>query len=430
MAPPDITDRPVVVVSNPVAGNGRGQRYAHQIVDALEGGGAEISWEITQGDAAHRVDRLIDAIGRFSPAQTPIVIVCGGDGTAAEVCQAIYAVQTDEFRPTLVPGPGGTAGDMRRELGVPRSPAGMLRFFSSAVPVDLDVVMASNDGGPERLVLHSLGNGVSGAFFTEVEKMRQATGRTSIPTYLRALAGGVASAEIFYVRIDGGSPLPVGEVFTGVNATSMGAVTRIPLPMGGARVHAIPLDPDLFGVFQITPGLPPLLDAFWRGALYLLGDQRSIAPGERVGHLPPDHLRDVAAGESVMLEFFDAEGRPKPVLGIANGDTTGPASNVVIRHTGETISALAAADSAYRVRRGHVGPSTPMQRMSAGQSALPLSSFGGLMVYGDLCTAAAAGEDGGGGIPESGLFPFEGAIAHICPGFFSPAEAPSMVSVR
>lgn len=414
MKSPGVAARPFVVVSNPVAGNGRGQRYAHALVDALEGAGAEISWEITQGNPAHRVEGIIDALGRSEPGRAPVVVVCGGDGTAAEVCEAIHAVQTDTFRPTFVPGPGGTAGDMRRELGVPTSPAGMLRFLATAVPVKLDVVTASNDGGPERIILHSSGNGVSGAFFSKVEGARRKTGRTSIPAYLKGLASGVAAAEVFYVSIDGSDPLPAGEVFTGVNATSMGAVTRIPLPADGARVHAIPLDPRFIGPFTAAPGIPPLLDAFRRGALFMMGSEGVIAPGRAIGYLPENRMKDVLVGASVRLKFFDAKGNSKQVLSIANGDFTGPASDVVIRNTGEKIDALAAAGSAYRIRRGLAAP----KKATAGLSSL----VGGLLMYEDV--AAGAVEDwhfDAAGAMPSAMAPFVTTTATLAAAFFLPA---------
>lgn len=424
MGGPGIAGRQVIVVSNPVAGNGRGLRYAHRLVDALKEDGADISWEITRQNPGVRVQGIIDVLRRSDPERAPTVIVCAGDGTDADVCKAVRAVQTDEFRPLLVPGPGGTAGDLRRELGVPASPAGMLRFLSTAVPADLEVVTASVDGGPEIPVVHSLGFGVSGAFFTAVAQRREATGRASIPIYLRALASGVASAELFFVSIDGAPPLPVGEVFTGVNSTSMGAVTRIPLPAGGARVHAIPLNPNWWGVFQVAPGLPPLLDAFRRGALYMMGDRTVISPGEAISRLSADHMRDVAAGESVRLDFLDADGAPRQVLGVANGDPTGPASTAVIRHTGETISTLASRDSAYRIRRGLVRPTTLAQRMLPSG---PASTFGGVSVEGEGTPHADAGEGGDAGEGASPFIALEAGAAAAVGAPFLAGAGPQLV---
>jgi len=357
----------VMIISNPRAGSGKANHVKGRLIavmEQMEGEGRllfegqDTLYLKTHADPVTRVAAVLHVIKKSDPQSPPTIVVIGGDGTFADVAKAVYEASEQGFRAKLVPGPGGTAGDMRIELGVPRNPKLMPRFLATAHEAELSVITASFDGGPERIVVHSQGNGISGAIFAEVEKVRVAGGKVSVATYARALIKGIPSLEPFFVKINGGAPLPVGEVLALANSTSIGSVVRVPLPPEGGALLAIPVVPDVPGPMRPIPGIGPALDVFRRGLLYMLGDQTVIAPGNKVGLLSPQRVFPIAAGEKLLLEFVDADGNPKPVPGLINGDSTRPASSVLLEGKQTTIATLAAPDSALMVRRGLARPRT------------------------------------------------------------------------
>lgn len=355
----------VVVISNPRAGSGKANLIKGKLIavmEQMEGDGKlvihgeDTVYLKTKADPKIRVSAVLEVIKKSDPTRPPIIVVLGGDGTFADVAEAVYRARKEGYRAILVPGPGGTAGDMRIELGVPRDPSLMPKFLATARETELFVITASADGGPERIVVHSQGNGVSGAVFAEVEKARAAGGKVNVATYIRALTKGIGGTEAFFVKINGGKPIAVGEVLALANSTSIGSVARIPLPSDGGSIFAIPVLPDFPGPVRLVPGLAPVADVARRGLLFMLGEQRVIRPGKKIGFLGPDRLIAIRPGDKVLLEFVDAVGKPKPVPGLINGDPTCSASSILLEGKTTTISTMAAPDSAFMVRRGLFSP--------------------------------------------------------------------------
>ena len=362
---PFVIDNSVIIISNPKAGSGKAARAKGQIITVMEQmegrgelvmNGEDTDFLKTKADPRARVLAILDAIKKSDPSRPPIIVVLGGDGTFADVAEAVLRSSEEGFRPILVPGPGGTAGDMRIELGVPRDPRLIPEFLATAKPVELSVVTVKLDGGEERLVVHSQGNGVSGAVFDEVQNIRSATGRISVMTYVRGLVKGIAGTDTFYVKVNGGEPIAVGEVLALSNSTSIGSVARVPLPPMGGCVHAIPVIADMPGPMRLIPGVMPVLDVARRGSQFMLGDQRVVAPGERIGFLDARRIFPLTPGGSVTLDFVDKDGSPRAIPGILNGDPTKAASSVVIECKKQTIASLAAPDSGIMVRRGLAAP--------------------------------------------------------------------------
>ncbi len=361
---PFVIDRPVVVSSNPIAGGGKAIRYAGKLHDtfALQADEGhvvfmgDVEFIETKKNPGARIRALAEAMRKTDTP--PYAIACGGDGSFVDSSTAAYTLAKEGWHVRPIPYMGGTAGDMRRELGVPPQAKHMSRFLTTAVPVELDVVTARFNGGEPQLVLHSQGNGVSGEVFLAAESRRTATGKISIPTYLRGMVGGVWKAKTFYVRVDGGKPIAVGEVITLANSTSIGGVTYVPLPERGGQILLVPVNPKLPGPLRLTPGLGPFFDAFRRGIRYALGDQTVIAPGSKLALLDDTRMIPVMPGTKHTLEFVDANGQPKPVTSVINGDPIQNVQKVVIEGTGETIRTLATKDSAIMVRRGLASPTT------------------------------------------------------------------------
>lgn len=372
---PIIINRPIVMVSNIAAGSGRGalnavrferSMFSMENTGMLRTGGDVINLR-TVGDPALRTSALVRGIRGVTEA--PIVISFGGDGTVADVGRAVLQTQTPDFRPILVPGPGGTAGDLAREIGMPRNPRNIVRFLAEAKPAEFDVfriILDTKEGSKSVSLIHIQGHGVSGKVFKGVAAFAKKSGSKGVVTYLRGLAPGIMEAETFYVSINGSPRMPVGEVLIMANTTGAGAVARAPLPSHGARIFAVPLHPKLPGPSRLMPGLLPFTDGLIRGARYAIGDQTAISPWKQLRFFDSSRIHDVLPETSASVRFFDARGKPVAIPGIINGDIAGEAFGYRIISEGETLSTLALEHSALMVRRSNVVPRTVMHTLNRG----------------------------------------------------------------
>ncbi len=353
----------IIIVSNPVAGNGKAVKYVRRLVDAatsMAGRGAlrfegDISLVMTDVNSDQRIMKIKEAISKSS-ASPPYVIAVGGDGTFADVGMAALGALRAGFESVIVPAPAGTARDMSRELGVPRDPAMLFNFIATALPVKLGAISVWLDDGPERLLMHSLGCGVSGAVFHEVQKARDNGGGATVAAYLRSLVKGVYETEPFYASVDGSSRISVGEVLTLFNSTSVGGVTRVPLPIHGGRIHLIPFDVHRHGLLKLERGVAALSDVFGRGISYMLGNQSVICPGEEIPVLSGQYSIDIMQGDQRKIEFTDADGRYHRVKGLLNGDAIGFMSKILMKNKGETINSLASPKCSFLIRKGELKP--------------------------------------------------------------------------
>jgi diacylglycerol kinase family enzyme len=389
-------ERPIIIITNPAAGGGKGMRHATRFMSAITGQKyarieGDIQFLMTHKNPAARVGEIVDTIKKYNPSKPPFILVFGGDGTVADVTEAVSRSARSGYEATIVPCTGGTAGDMRRELGVPKKPAQIIKFLANSKSAELDVITASINGGPKRLVIHSQGNGASGSFFLEVEEYRRLTGRSGMPTYIKAMLKAMPRTEVFYVSVNGGTPMAAGEVIT-VNSTSLGGIGRIPLPPHGGRLHVLPVNPKLPGPLKPLPGIVTVFDTFGRGAAFNLGNESVISPGSRLRFLGSSRVFDILPGERTTLEFFDAKGKPRAVNSVLNGDPSAGTRKVVLEGSHDRISVLASNDSGHRIRRGEVNYKT-MRGMarngfvtSSGwfKKTLPIKLFGAYEIYKDV----------------------------------------------
>lgn len=396
---PMVIDGSLIIIYNPVAGSGKAGRYFDRLHGVI---GEMLSTKklVVKGDVVYLRTRdnpgarAASIIRQLSTSERPpTVVAVGGDGTSAEVAEALWRASREGSRYLLIAGPGGTAGDMRYELGVPSNPKKFPQFLAEASRVEIPVITASMDAGSERLVIHSQGAGVSGVAFDVIQKLRSGGKRVSVFDYIRGLVGPILDTETFYIKVNGGNPLPVGEVIMLTGSTSIGGVTRIPLPVGGGRLHAIEVYPGVEGPVRLIPGLKVAADAFRRGGLFMLGGEGVIAPGSVLCNFPKDRSFDIGPGDSPMVvEFVDSAGQPKPIKSILNGDPyPGEVSRVTFRATGETVSVLAAPHSGIMIRKGLTAPSTVTDKFASvvgrigGRSAAvaPVALIAGVEVYKD-----------------------------------------------
>lgn len=184
-----------LLIANPVAGRGRGERVASELARELRAGGCEVDLRLTRarGDA-ERWTREASHEARF-------VVSVGGDGTLREV----FAGLEDASTP-VVTAPLGTANVLSLDLGLPREPAAIAAMALRGRTQVLDV--ARVNGALSFLVT---GVGLDAAVVHEVERARR--GPITKLVYASATARALRSyrtpqleVELDGARVDG----PVG----------------------------------------------------------------------------------------------------------------------------------------------------------------------------------------------------------------------------
>ena len=148
--------RNVLVVANPVAGRGRGERAARALERALIEGGAQVELRLTaaRGDAT-----------RFAAARenVDLVIAVGGDGTLSEVLQGLPR----RSHPVGLL-PCGTGNVLGRALRLPEHPEAAAKAFLDGRIQELDVARVAN-----RLSHLVVGVGFDARTVQEVERRRR-----------------------------------------------------------------------------------------------------------------------------------------------------------------------------------------------------------------------------------------------------------------
>ena len=122
-------DGPWTLIANPSAGGGRARRVAELGLRRLGEAGLEVSLALTRQRGEAR-ELAAGAVARGCP----VVVVCGGDGTVAEVLPELAGAET---RLGLLPA--GTCNDLARALGVPTSPGPALRVLVDGRPRPIDL---------------------------------------------------------------------------------------------------------------------------------------------------------------------------------------------------------------------------------------------------------------------------------------------------
>ena len=120
---------PWTLIANPCAGRGRCLRVAHASADRLRQTGQEVVVRLTEY-RGHGTELAAEAVR----AQHNAVIVCGGDGTIAEVLPSLVRQQT-----ALGVIPQGTGNDLARALSIPRAPASAVRLLQDGTPTTMDL---------------------------------------------------------------------------------------------------------------------------------------------------------------------------------------------------------------------------------------------------------------------------------------------------
>jgi YegS/Rv2252/BmrU family lipid kinase len=241
--------RRTLVIANPIAGSGRGERAAREIAEGLRARGGEVELHLTRG-RGDAVERVTAERANFDQ-----LVSVGGDGTLREVLEGL-----DGERTPVAIYPLGTANVLSIDLALPRDVPGLLRVIERGRTQTLDVARVNG-----HLSFLVSGVGLDARAVREVELARRGpiSKSTYIGAMLRALRGYKApelALEIDGERLD----FPVGQVLIS-NIVHYGGVFRLSSQRAlddgfwevylfrDARLHAMAAA-GLRGFFASLPG--------------------------------------------------------------------------------------------------------------------------------------------------------------------------------
>lgn len=170
------------VIANPVSGGGRARALADALRRELE-----------------RQGQVVELLFTAKPGDAPVfaaregadcVVAVGGDGTANEVANGLAASQA-----RLAILPVGAANVVARELGLPRSPAGLAALIAAGSTRTMDVGLFG-----ERRFLLGAGAGLDAAVAEAVHHNR-AGKKVRISSYVLPALRTIASYAYPKVRV-------------------------------------------------------------------------------------------------------------------------------------------------------------------------------------------------------------------------------------
>jgi len=137
--------RPLCLIVNPRAGNGRARTQLPQAVAALTEAGTEHR-VIESASLEHARDLAAEAAGRGE-----VIVAFGGDGMAGALAGAASAAGAGYG---LIPA--GRGNDFSSVLGIPADPAGAARILSAGQVRHVDLIAVGVPGGSEQIVAGSV----------------------------------------------------------------------------------------------------------------------------------------------------------------------------------------------------------------------------------------------------------------------------------
>lgn len=173
----------MLIIVNPVSGNGKtGQRWAG-IEERLRIEGAQFEVEFTR-EPGHATQLARDAVA----AGYRTIVSAGGDGTLNEVINGLLVDGRADPDVKLGLVPGGTGSDFGRGIGLPRDPLEAALHLLKAEPRWFDVGQITcklGEGTNTRYFINVAGLGFDGEVCDRVNRSSKALGGT-IP-YLSSL---------------------------------------------------------------------------------------------------------------------------------------------------------------------------------------------------------------------------------------------------
>lgn len=171
--------RPLCLIVNPAAGNGRGRAIIPAVTSALAAARADYR-VLTSSSLAHARELAAAAAGRGE-----VIVVVGGDGLAGGLAGIAAATGTD-----LGIIPAGRGNDLARVLRIPADPVQAVSVLAAGRRREIDLIATSTPGQAEIVVAGSVYAGIPAVAGQIANSIRWLGGPLVYPlAALRALAG-------------------------------------------------------------------------------------------------------------------------------------------------------------------------------------------------------------------------------------------------
>ena len=159
-----MSDSPVVIIHNPIAGSGKASHLARELESSLEARDIPARLEPTRkaGDGTR--------IAAEWEEKCRVLFVVGGDGTVREVIQGLQRFQTP-----LATLPAGTSNVLAMELNLPREPEKAARLAQEGALTHLDVMELHRKGADPLRSLLFAGAGFDADVVHRVARRRKKT---------------------------------------------------------------------------------------------------------------------------------------------------------------------------------------------------------------------------------------------------------------
>ncbi len=111
----EFKEKKILLIINPVAGQGRGKKYAAEIFDILSRRGGIVTLYMTHASKTENKQFLLKNISCYDA-----IVCCGGDGTLSDTMSAIIEAKSQIPLGFI---PVGTTNDFAKTLGIPSTPS-------------------------------------------------------------------------------------------------------------------------------------------------------------------------------------------------------------------------------------------------------------------------------------------------------------------
>jgi diacylglycerol kinase (ATP) len=208
--------RPLSLIVNPAAGNGRARGLVRSATSALAA--ASVEHRVVESTSlAHARDLAADAAGRGD-----VVVAVGGDGLTGALAGVAAACGA---RFGLIPA--GRGNDLAGELGIPSDPVAAARVLSEGRLRQIDLISVGSPGHPDAVVAVSVYAGIPAVAGAIANSTKWIGGSLAYPVAaLRALARW-RPATFTVAMADGDADEFEGYAVVAANSARFGAGMRV-----------------------------------------------------------------------------------------------------------------------------------------------------------------------------------------------------------
>jgi diacylglycerol kinase (ATP) len=207
---------PVLLLVNPIAGNGRGRRRLAEVESLLAAGGLRVETRLSRGPG-HLAELAAEAVRQGRGR----LIAAGGDGSLSEAARGMLDVPGAETVLGLVPL--GTGNDLIKSTGLPRDwRSACRRLAAGCVPRRIDVGKVNG-----RWFLNGVGFGFDAAIAYATERYKWLPGPVGYAAGLAHALRRGAGRPVCSLRWDGGADRRAVTLVAACNGQYAGGLFRL-----------------------------------------------------------------------------------------------------------------------------------------------------------------------------------------------------------